>query len=353
MSVYLLLSLLLIGHVLCDFYFQTENCVKKKKFLSFDQLDDFLISHSLHALTHAVLITATAVVWFCSNPSVSDRIYSLKECFSLFFEMAAILFLSHLFIDMLKELFSSKVSSYSSLIFLADQLLHVSIIFWLVLKFFYNMEYLGIKATVHVELLTVAIFLLSLFLLLRPASIFIMLFMSSKKIGGVSDKIQITKSFLAGAYYSELAKHYSSDISGTALHDALEKSKVKADKLVGFLSNGKLEVSSNRAFDSNGAGKWIGYIERVMIFVFFIFNQPAAIAGIMAIKTAFRFNDLKDDNDSARSEYIMIGTFLSFFITMIVAATAKFSIESIWDGSQVKIMDFDILHWLNTYIFGF
>lgn len=353
MRVYLLLSLLLIGHVLCDFYFQTENCVKNKKFFGFDKLGGFLVAHSLHALTHTVVITAIAVIWLYISSSAVDRIYELKQCYFLFVEMAVILFFSHLFIDVLKELFSSKFSSYSSLVFLADQLLHVSIIFWLVLKFFYNVEYLSAKAAIHVELLTVAIFLLSLFLLLRPASIFIILFMSSKKIGGVSDKIQITKSFLAGAYYSELAKHYSSDNSGVALHDALEKSKDKADQLVGFLSNGKLEVSSNSAFDSNGAGKWIGYIERVMIFVFFIFNQPAAIAGIMAIKTAFRFNDLKDDNDSARSEYIMIGTFLSFFITMIIAATAKFSIESIWDGSQVKIMDFDILHWLNTYIFGF
>lgn len=352
MSVYLLLSLLLLGHVLCDFYFQTDNCVKKKRFLSFNQLDDFLIAHSLHALNHAVVLTVTAMVWLYNN-SAADRTYSFSAYFSLFSEMAVILFFSHLFIDMLKDFFSSKVSSYSSLVFLADQLLHVSIIFWLVLKIFYNVEYLSTKATIHIELLTLTIFLLSFFLLLKPASIFITLFMSSKKIGGVSDKIQITKSFLSGAYYSELAKHYSSDISGTALHNALEKSKDKADQLVVFLGNGKLEVSSNRAFDSNGAGKWIGYIERVMIFVFFIFNQPAAIAGIMAIKTAFRFNDLKDDNDSARSEYIMIGTFLSFFITMIIAATAKFSIESIWDGSNVKIMDFDILHWLNTYIFGF
>ncbi|MCF5571255.1 DUF3307 domain-containing protein, partial [Pseudomonas sp. PA-3-11C] len=57
MSVYLLLSLLLLGHVLCDFYFQTDNCVKKKRFLGFSRLDDFLITHSLHALNHAVVLT--------------------------------------------------------------------------------------------------------------------------------------------------------------------------------------------------------------------------------------------------------------------------------------------------------
>lgn len=347
MSVYLLLSLLLLGHVLCDFYFQSKSCVEKKRFPSNDKVKDFLIAHSLHALIHAVVISAISIVWL----RVSEHADSLKEDFYLFFVIALIVFFSHLFIDVLKEYVLSKTSSYGSLVFLIDQFLHVVFIFGVVLGFFYNASSVGDKATIHLELLTIVIVLLSLTLLLRPASKFIILFMSSKKIGGVSDKIQITKSFLAGAYYSELAKHYDSNDSESALHGALEKSKEKADKLVSFLSNGRLEVSSNSAFDSNGAGKWIGYIERVMIFVFFVFNQPAAIAGIMAIKTAFRFNDLKDDNDSARSEYIMIGTFLSFFLTMIIAATAKFSIESIWDGSQVKAMDFDILHWLKTYMF--
>jgi hypothetical protein len=349
MSVYLLLTLLLLGHVLCDFYFQTEKCVQKKKLPKSDQYFDFILAHLFHALTHAVVITAIAMVWLFTSTSATEGISSTKEYFSLLFSMAAILFLSHFLIDILKEFFSNRFSSHST-IFLADQVVHFSIIIWLVLKFFYNVNSLTEKSTIHLELLTLTIFLLSLFLLLRPASIFIVLFIGSKKIGGVTDKIQITKSFLAGAYYLELAKHYSSDISEAALHEALEKSKTKADRLIVFLRNGKLEVSSNGAFDSNGAGKWIGYIERVMIFVFFIFNQPAAIAGIMAIKTAFRFNDLKDDNDSARSEYIMIGTFLSFFITIVIAATAKFSIESIWDGSQVSV---DILHWLNTYIFRF
>lgn len=347
MSVYLLLSLLLLGHVLCDFYFQTENCVIKKKFPSGGRINEFLIAHSFHALIHAVVITAISIVWF----SVSERIDSFEESFYLFFKIASIIFFSHFFVDIFKEFISSKTSSYSSIVFLTDQFIHVAFIFFVVLNYFYNSDSAIVKSTVYLEMLTVVIVVLSLLLLLRPASIFIILFMSSKKIGGVSDKIQITKSFLAGAYYSELAKHYDLNDSEATLHSALEKSKDKADKLVAFLSNGRLEVSSNRAFDSNGAGKWIGYIERIMIFVFFVFNQPAAIAGIMAIKTAFRFNDLKDDNDSARSEYIMIGTFLSFFITMIIAATAKFSIESIWDGSQVKVMDFDILHWLKTYIF--
>ncbi|WP_264373530.1 DUF3307 domain-containing protein [Pseudomonas sp. IAC-BECa141] len=316
-----------------------------------NRVKEFFVAHSLHALTHSVVITAISVVWFFSNTE-SSRPSSIVELFNIFLVIGVILFFSHLCIDMLKEFVSERFVSYGSVVFLIDQFAHISIVFWLVLKFFYSAEYLSGKSNIQLELTTLTIFAISLVLLLRPASIFIVLFMSGKKIGGMSERIQITKSFMAAAYYSELAKEYASK-SGADLHDELRKSKDKADDLVTFLKSGTLEVSTDRAFDSNGAGKWIGYIERVMIFVFFIFNQPAAIAGIMAIKTAFRFNDLKDDNDSARSEYIMIGTFLSFFITMIVAATAKFSIESIWDGSQVKIMDFDILHWLNTYIFRY
>lgn len=363
MSVYLILSLLLLCHVICDFYVQTEKCVQRKKFPVSSPYDDFLFAHITHAMTHALVLTAVAVFWYWKDASVPQDFYSLRESFLIFFYIAIILFGSHFIIDLVKEYIVgkvgagggliSKVASHTSLIFLADQFLHVAVIFWVSLKFFYPIPFQNVGSNIHLELLTAIIFLMSLLLLLKPASIFIILFMGSKKIGGVPDKIRITKSFLSGAYYTELAKNYAAKDISTELHNALEESKKKADELVVFLKSGSLEISSSDAFDSNGAGKWIGYIERVMILVFFIFNQPAAIAGIMAIKTAFRFNDLKDDNDSARSEYIMIGTFLSFFITMIVAGIAKFSIESIWYGSKVEIMNFDILHWLNNYIFNY
>lgn len=351
MSTYLLLTLLLTGHVLCDFYFQSRECVENKKIqrnINFA----FLKAHLHHALIHATTLTATVAIWLYANSETSSLTQIVTKNLNLLLIIFEAVFFSHIIIDMLKELFSRKNQPYRSLIFLADQLLHVSVIFWLTLIFFYAKEDPNQNAAIHTELLTAAIFLLSLLILLRPSSIFITLFMSSKKIGGVSRKIQITKSFLAEAYYSELAKNYSSSLTEPDLASALSKSRTKAETLVKLLEGKNLEIDSKSAFDSNGAGKWIGYIERLMLFVFYIFSQPAGIAIVMAIKTAFRFNDLKDDNDSARSEYIMIGTFLSFFITMIVAAIAKFSIESIWSGSQIDTMDFNILRWLNTYILG-
>jgi hypothetical protein len=352
MSTYLILSIMLFGHVICDFYLFQEKLSKYKAFSVTTDYYKFVIAHGVHALAYGVLITGAIAVWLSLETSLPEIIYSNGEHYTLLINIFAVLVLSHLIIDLLQEYIQSysNLVEYSSLIFMIDQFLHVAVMFWLALDFFYQLDYAKPKSNIHLELLTVATCLTSFFLLLRPASKFITLFMSSKKIGGVSDKIQITKSFLAGVYYAELAKHYSEQETSSKLHAELSKSKEKADKTIVFLKQKKLEVNSNTAFDSNGAGKWIGYIERVMIFVFFIFNQPAAIAGIMAIKTAFRFNDLKDDNDSARSEYIMIGTFISFFITMIIAATAKFAIESIWDGSGVKILDFDILHWLSTYV---
>lgn len=100
------------------------------------------------------------------------------------------------------------------------------------------------------------------------------------------------------------------------------------------------DVSDN--FPSNQAGKWIGYTERTMIYLFFLSGQYTAIAAVMALKTAFRFNDLKDDNDSHRSEYIMIGTFVSFFITIIIATVVRHIITDHHFGSVTSAL-FDSL----------
>lgn len=350
MSIYLLLSLLLLSHVLCDFYFQIDKVCEYKKLPAPINYDRFIIAHIFHSFMYALILGVVAFVWLSINGSDIKVASPPRGHLILSVTIVFILFFTHIIIDAFKEFFLAKKSSHGAMLVVVGESLHVSILFWLVLVFFYRPEYLILASPIDRELTTSVIFILAILLLLKPSSIYITAFMRSKKIGLVTDKIQITKSFLAGVYYSDLAKHYGSEVTSASLHQKLEDSKTKADGLIAFLRNSKLEVDSNRAFDSNGAGKWIGYIERVMIFVFILFDQSVAIAAIMAIKTAFRFNDLKDDNDSARSEYIMIGTFLSFFITMVIAGATKFTIKSIWNGNPMSSMDFDILLWLSTNI---
>lgn len=60
------------------------------------------------------------------------------------------------------------------------------------------------------------------------------------------------------------------------------------------------------------AGKYIGILERILVFVFIVANQWAAVGFLLAAKSIFRFGDLTEAKDRKLTEYVLIGTFLSF-----------------------------------------
>lgn len=64
------------------------------------------------------------------------------------------------------------------------------------------------------------------------------------------------------------------------------------------------------------AGQFIGIIERLLIFAFIVIGQWGAIGFLMAAKSIFRFGDLTRARDRRLTEYILIGTFLSFGIAI-------------------------------------
>lgn len=66
---------------------------------------------------------------------------------------------------------------------------------------------------------------------------------------------------------------------------------------------------------SNGnqyAGKLIGILERLFIFLFVVKGFWEGIGFLLAAKSIFRFGDLKESKDIKLTEYILIGTLLSF-----------------------------------------
>jgi hypothetical protein len=71
------------------------------------------------------------------------------------------------------------------------------------------------------------------------------------------------------------------------------------------------------------AGKWIGIMERLLIFTFIVINEISAIGFLLAAKSVFRFGDLKDPSDHKKTEYIIIGTFISFSIAIAIGLTYK------------------------------
>ncbi|MFM9988994.1 DUF3307 domain-containing protein [Flavobacterium sp.] len=66
------------------------------------------------------------------------------------------------------------------------------------------------------------------------------------------------------------------------------------------------------------AGNYIGILERLFVFCFIITAHFEAIGFLLAAKSIFRFGDLKEAKDRKLTEYVLIGTLLSFGIALLV-----------------------------------
>jgi hypothetical protein len=66
------------------------------------------------------------------------------------------------------------------------------------------------------------------------------------------------------------------------------------------------------------AGRYIGILERLFIFIFVITNHWQAIGFLLAAKSVFRFGDLTASKDRRLTEYVLIGTLFSFGLAVFV-----------------------------------
>lgn len=72
------------------------------------------------------------------------------------------------------------------------------------------------------------------------------------------------------------------------------------------------------------AGKYIGILERLLVFVFMIMNEWQAVGFLLAAKSIFRFGNLQEARDRKLTEYILIGTLLSFGIAVLTGIAYRF-----------------------------
>jgi hypothetical protein len=60
------------------------------------------------------------------------------------------------------------------------------------------------------------------------------------------------------------------------------------------------------------AGKIIGMLERVLVFVFIASGHFESVGFLLAAKSVFRFGDLSQAGQRKLTEYMLIGTLISF-----------------------------------------
>jgi signal transduction histidine kinase len=87
-----------------------------------------------------------------------------------------------------------------------------------------------------------------------------------------------------------------------------------------------IQNATNAETSLQSAGKYIGIMERLLIFIFIYTNHFEAVGFLLGAKSIFRFGDLKEGNELKLTEYVLIGTFLSFGIAIALSLTLKASI---------------------------
>tara|TARA_R110000868_G_scaffold410905_2_gene700801 strand:+ start:612 stop:1337 length:726 start_codon:yes stop_codon:yes gene_type:complete len=73
----------------------------------------------------------------------------------------------------------------------------------------------------------------------------------------------------------------------------------------------------NEESSLENAGAYIGILERLFVFMFIITNHWEGVGFLIAAKSVFRFGDLSKAKDRKLTEYILIGTLLSFGLAIL------------------------------------
>uniref|UniRef100_B0SXS9 DUF3307 domain-containing protein n=1 Tax=Caulobacter sp. (strain K31) TaxID=366602 RepID=B0SXS9_CAUSK len=73
----------------------------------------------------------------------------------------------------------------------------------------------------------------------------------------------------------------------------------------------------------DGGGRLIGWLERALIFFFIVYGQPEGVGLLLGAKSILRFGDIQQAKEQAHTEYVIIGTMLSFGWALIVAVVSK------------------------------
>ncbi len=74
-------------------------------------------------------------------------------------------------------------------------------------------------------------------------------------------------------------------------------------------------------------GQYIGWLERFLVMLLLMINQPTGIGFLIAAKSILRFGEIKNTHQRKIAEYIIIGTFFSFGWALLIAVLTQQAIH--------------------------
>lgn len=96
-----------------------------------------------------------------------------------------------------------------------------------------------------------------------------------------------------------------------------------------LMSNWTNALNESSEDSLSNAGKYIGMLERILILIFVVTGHWEGIGFLVAAKSVFRFGDLKESKNRKLTEYILIGTLLSFAIALFTGLVVLKLIASV------------------------
>lgn len=92
--------------------------------------------------------------------------------------------------------------------------------------------------------------------------------------------------------------------------------------IIGILTESlRMEIDSDDSLKN--AGKIIGITERLLVFIFMIAGMYQAIGFLIAGKSILRIAREKDEHARKKTEYVLIGTFMSFTAAVLAGLLVK------------------------------
>ncbi|MBT2214938.1 DUF3307 domain-containing protein [Virgibacillus dakarensis] len=279
--------LLLLAHFIADFWLQSDQMVKQKI--------KYLKKHMLHhLLTTGITL---AIIWGYQ--------YSFQHVIRYFILPFVFIIVTHLLIDWLKIKLVNAMKSRNLArlgYFLLDQALHVLMILITCILFF------------HMQAPAMAEKLLDLYGEGRLTLFDTMLLMIIIYILATSVSGHIVKHII-GSFPSELANFEGALTLRNQMNHVPETKQPQKE-------NSFTEEYHYYTYSTplRSHGKWIGYIERLLVILLTAISAYQAIALIIAAKSIARFKQLDDRN---WAEYFLLGTLSSILLGLVLGLVVQ------------------------------
>lgn len=282
---------LIFAHLLSDFWLQSNHMVKHK-----------LKTLNTH-MFHHFLTTGVAMLIIWGSVSV----FKFQDAMIYFILPLSIILVSHWVIDRLKIKWTENIekefpsNQKQLVIFLADQLAHLLVILAVSTVFF----------NVHL-LETVSAFDLS----------------ENNGLNVVNAILFIGIIFILSTSFSSIIIKYIIGSLPSVLANFEGELTLKNQKNAGKTTQiNNTEHSITEAYQHftyssavQSRGKYIGYMERLIVIILTIVGAYEAIAFIIAAKSIARFKQLDDRN---WAEYFLLGTLSSIFLALVIGLLMK------------------------------